>query len=70
LVLTAAAMKRLTIPCAVVNARERAAAWIVTGPLGHFWSASADIALLWTRFGWSRAVSRGRGARGRRRHTS
>jgi hypothetical protein len=51
-----------------VNSLDRLAAWIVTGPLGHFWSATADIAVLWTRYAWSRVVSRG--APWRRRRTS
>ncbi len=55
LVVTAAAMRRLTVPCECVNARERSAAWIVTGPPGHFWSATADIVVLWTRYLWARA---------------
>jgi hypothetical protein len=29
---------------------ERAQAWLYTGPLGHLWSAVADIALLWFRW--------------------
>ena len=33
--------------------RERLAAWVVTGPLGHFWSAAADITVLWVRYGLS-----------------
>jgi hypothetical protein len=33
-----------------VKARDRLAAWLVTGPLGHLWSALADIVLLWTRY--------------------
>jgi hypothetical protein len=33
---------------------ERAHAWLVTGPLGHLWSALADIAVLLARYGWSR----------------
>ena len=28
---------------------ERAAGWAVTGPLGHLWSMSADVAVLWAR---------------------
>ncbi len=27
--------------------RERALAWLYTGPLGHLWSAVADITTLW-----------------------
>ena len=29
---------------------EQLRAWIVTGPIGHLWSAMADITLLWTRY--------------------
>jgi hypothetical protein len=25
-------------------------AWIVTGPLGHLWSALADMTLIWARY--------------------
>lgn len=52
------------------GALRRAQAWAVTGPLGHFWSASADIVVLWARYGWSRVVSRGPGAPARRRRRS
>jgi hypothetical protein len=37
---------------------ERLRAWAVTGPLGHLWSAVADVALLWAR--WLIARARGR----------
>ncbi|MET0512913.1 MAG: hypothetical protein ABW135_14675 [Thermoleophilaceae bacterium] len=37
-----------------MNARERLAAWTVTGPPGHFWSASVDIAAAWARYLWKR----------------
>jgi hypothetical protein len=43
-------IRLLTIPCTVVRTRDRLAAWLVTGPFGHLWSALADIALLWTRY--------------------
>jgi hypothetical protein len=33
-------------------------AWIVTGPLGHLWSALADMAIVWTR--WLAYRARGR----------
>ena len=33
---------------------DRAAAWIVTGPLGHLWSVLADLVVLFARYGWSR----------------
>jgi hypothetical protein len=51
-------MRLLTIPCTLVNARDRAAAWIVTGPLGHLWSVIADLAALFARYGWARLVAR------------
>jgi hypothetical protein len=34
---------------------ERAAAWLVTGPLGHLWSVTADVVLLWVRYALARA---------------
>jgi hypothetical protein len=34
---------------------ERLRAWIVTGPLGHLWSAVADVAVLWVRYGLFKA---------------
>jgi hypothetical protein len=37
--------------------------WLVTGPLGHLWSALADMATIWTRYllhRARRALSRGR----------
>jgi hypothetical protein len=37
-----------------VKARDRVAAWIVTGPLGHLWSVIADLAVLLTRYAWAR----------------
>ena len=40
----------LTVPCTVVKPRDRLMAWIITGPIGHLWSAVADIALLWVRY--------------------
>jgi hypothetical protein len=39
-----------------MRARDRAAAWIVTGPLGHLWSVLADLAVLFARYGWTRLV--------------
>ena len=39
-----------------MRARDRAAAWIVTGPLGHLWSVLADLTVLFARYGWSRLV--------------
>jgi hypothetical protein len=41
-----------------VSPTDRLAAWLVTGPVGHFWSAVADIAVLWTRYLWARARER------------
>jgi hypothetical protein len=41
-----------------VRPTDRLAAWLVTGPAGHFWSAAADIVLLWVRYGWARATRR------------
>jgi hypothetical protein len=32
------------------SAAEKLQAWIVTGPLGHLWSALADITLIWVRY--------------------
>ncbi|MGH2761625.1 MAG: hypothetical protein ACRDL4_15285 [Thermoleophilaceae bacterium] len=46
------------------------AAWLVTGPLGHLWSALADLAVVWTRYLAARAAQRmlaGAGRRSRRR---
>jgi hypothetical protein len=57
-------MRRLTIPCEFVRARDRAAAWIVTGPLGHLWSVVADLAVLFARYGWSRLTAKLRRAYG------
>jgi hypothetical protein len=37
---------------------ERLAAWIYTGPLGHLYGASADIASLWVRWVYASAVRR------------
>jgi hypothetical protein len=42
----------------LVNPRDRLAAWLVTGPLGHLWSATADIAELWARYLWLKARGR------------
>jgi hypothetical protein len=53
-VFTAVAMELMTVPCGFMRARDRAAAWIVTGPLGHLWSVLADLAVLFARYGWSR----------------
>jgi hypothetical protein len=37
---------------------EQLQAWIVTGPVGHLWSAMADITLIWTRYLASRVRGR------------
>jgi hypothetical protein len=36
--------------------RDRAAAWVVTGPLGHLWSVVADVTVLLARYGWARLL--------------
>jgi hypothetical protein len=59
-VFTALAICGLTIPCGVMRTRDRLAAWLVTGPLGHLWSALADIVLLWTRYLMRRALKAAR----------
>ncbi len=41
--------------------RRRAAAWIVTGPVGHLYGGLADWATLAARLAWARA--RGEGPR-------
>ncbi|MGH2716282.1 MAG: hypothetical protein ACRDM7_20840 [Thermoleophilaceae bacterium] len=41
-----------------MRTRDRLAAWLVTGPPGHLWSAVADIVVLWVRYGWARATRR------------
>ena len=38
----------------LVKPRDRLLAWIVTGPLGHLWSAVADIAVFAARYGAGR----------------
>jgi hypothetical protein len=42
----------------VVTPTDRLAAWLVTGPPGHLWSATADIAVLFARYGWARLTRR------------
>jgi hypothetical protein len=37
---------------------EQLQAWIVTGPIGHLWSAGADITLIWARYVANRARGR------------
>jgi hypothetical protein len=39
-------------------AAEQLHAWIVTGPIGHLWSAAADITLIWARYLVGRARGR------------
>jgi hypothetical protein len=33
---------------------ERFVAWVLTGPLGHLWSAVADVTVLLARYWWTR----------------
>jgi hypothetical protein len=33
---------------------ERLVAWVLTGPLGHLWSAAADVTVLLARYWWGR----------------
>jgi hypothetical protein len=40
-------------------AAEKLQAWIVTGPLGHLWSALADMSIIWARYLANRARGRG-----------
>jgi hypothetical protein len=58
LVLTAAGIEPVTVPCAFVSVGRRVQAWMVTGPLGHAWSALVDIVLLWARYFANRARGR------------
>jgi hypothetical protein len=39
-----------------VRPTDRLAAWLVTGPPGHLWSAAADIVVLCARYGWARVT--------------
>jgi len=39
------------------SAPERLQAWFLTGPVGHLWSAVADVVELWAR--WQIARARG-----------
>ena len=41
-----------------LSRRTRAAAWLVTGPLGHLWGGVADSATLLARWAWARARGR------------
>jgi hypothetical protein len=38
------------------GASERLQAWVITGPLGHLWSALADIVVLLARYARARVV--------------
>ncbi|HZN88389.1 MAG TPA: hypothetical protein VFB44_05420 [Thermoleophilaceae bacterium] len=38
------------------GASERLQAWVVTGPLGHLWSALADIVVLLARYSRERVL--------------
>jgi hypothetical protein len=40
------------------NPAERLQAWFVTGPLGHLWSAVADITILLARYALARVKRR------------
>jgi hypothetical protein len=40
---------------------ERAQAWLYTGPIGHLWSAVADLTVLWAR--WIAGEARRRATR-------
>ena len=42
---------------------ERALAWLYTGPIGHLWSALADLTVLWMR--WIAGEARRRATRSR-----
>jgi hypothetical protein len=42
----------------ILSAPERAAARLVTGPLGHLYGGVADWATLLTRYAWARAHGR------------
>jgi hypothetical protein len=37
---------------------ERLLGWLYTGPLGHLYSAVADVSVLWVRWALSRARER------------
>jgi hypothetical protein len=34
----------------LVKPLARFRAWLVTGPLGHLWSALADMTIIWARY--------------------
>ena len=40
----------LTCPAVRRTPVEKLQAWVVTGPLGHLWSALADMTLIWVRY--------------------
>jgi hypothetical protein len=46
------------LPLVRRSVAEKLQAWIVTGPLGHLWSAMADITLIWVRYAGNRARGR------------
>jgi hypothetical protein len=41
-----------------VRPRPRLAAWLYTGPVGHFYAGAADVLTLLTRYAWARARRR------------
>ena len=44
-------------PCSLPM-RQRVAAWLVTGPVGHLWAGVADWAELLARHAWARVRGR------------
>jgi hypothetical protein len=38
--------------------REKASAWIVTGPLGHLYGTLADLTVLWAQWAAARVRAR------------
>jgi hypothetical protein len=38
------------LPAVRRPAAEKLRAWIVTGPLGHLWSALVDMLVIWARY--------------------
>jgi hypothetical protein len=41
-----------------VAPHRRLLAWIYTGPLGHLWSTSIDVVVLWARLGGAKLRGR------------
>jgi hypothetical protein len=39
-----------SLPTVRRPAAEKLQAWIVTGPVGHLWSALADMTVIWARY--------------------